>query len=35
MLGVWSTINVVRQMLIALGYQTPTTMVFLQADEGA
>jgi hypothetical protein len=30
MLGVWSTINVVRQVLIALNYQTPTAMAFLQ-----
>jgi hypothetical protein len=35
MLGVLSTINVVRQMLIALDHQTPTAMAFLQTDEGA
>jgi len=35
MLGVWSTINVVRQVLIALGHQTPTVMAFLQTHESA
>jgi len=35
MLGVWSTINIVRQVLIALNHRTPTAMAFLQTDESA
>jgi len=35
MLGILSTINVVRQVLIALDYQTPTAMAFPQTYESA